>query len=143
MVAYTAPDQSALAGIPSQDSDSIGVTPEGLLSGYLPAVFNEDLVFAAGNSFPAYTPVGLNASGQVIPAVAGSVQAIGITFYAVDATAGAVEAPVYRAGCFNPAMLNWPASYNTDALKTAAFRGAPSPTQIIVRKRKTATVTLP
>ncbi len=73
------------------------------------------------------------------------VRPIGITFYAVSTpTSGnKVGAPVYIAGCFNPALINWPASFDTDAKKYAAFNGAPSPTQIIMRAPKTGTVVLP
>ena len=49
-------------------------------------------------------------------------------------------APVYRAGCFNPDALTWGASFSTDLEKFSAFRGAPSPTSIIIRRPKTASV---
>jgi hypothetical protein len=48
---------------------------------------------------------------------------------------GAVQSVAgFRAGCFNPAALNWHASYDTDDKKAAAFRGAPTPTNILIRK---------
>ena len=31
-------------------------------------------------------------------------------------------------------MIAWPASYDTDEKKLEAFRGAPTPTNIVVRK---------
>lgn len=39
-----------------------------------------------------------------------------------------------RAGCLSMDMIAWPASYNTDERKLEAFRGAPTPTTIVVRK---------
>ena len=41
---------------------------------------------------------------------------------------------VYRSGHFNMDALVWPASYDTDAKKLAAFDGAPSPSQILVSR---------
>lgn len=145
MANITPLDQSKYAGIPGQSSDAIFVTPEGLLTGHLPAVLTEDMTIAASQTLLAYTPVGLDGSGNLIKAVLGTTQAIGIIVHDVvtDASATLKSIPVYRAGCFNPAMLNWDASYNTDEKKLEAFRGAPSPTQIVIRPVKTATVVLP
>lgn len=41
---------------------------------------------------------------------------------------------VFHQGCFNPAALNWHSSFDDDAKKKAAFDGAPSPTNILIRK---------
>lgn len=72
-------------------------------------------------------------------------RAIGITV--VDVTTGASgnlkSAPIYRAGCFNPDAIAFHASYTSEAEKINAFRGAPTPTNIILRKPKTMSVTLP
>ena len=54
-----------------------------------------------------------------------------------DGTTNYKGAPVYRQGVVNPDALVWPASYDTDAKKFAAFDGAPTPTDIIVRRPKT------
>lgn len=144
MVTITPPHRAKLAGIPSQGSDDIVVTPEALITGDVPALFNEDHTVAANQTIPAYTPVGLNGSGDIVPAELGETEAIGITFYDIETGAAPLEGvPIYRGGVFNPAMLNWPATYDTDAKKVAAFRGAPTPTQIVIRSIKTATVTLP
>lgn len=86
-----------------------------------------------GTSFGAATLTG--GTAQI------GVKAVGITLVAITTPASPVEgAPVYRAGCFNPDALNWPASFDTDAKKFAAFDGAPTPTNIIMRRPKTATV---
>lgn len=87
---------------------------------------------------PAYTPVGIiTASGKVtisdMAAVDGSAIAIGITGYKVPDPGADLKIAVVRSGCFNPDKLNWHASYNTAAKKTAAFRGAPTPTNIVIR----------
>jgi hypothetical protein len=69
-------------------------------------------------------------------------RAIGINVVKVVTPANGhhMGSPVYRAGVFNPLALIWDASYSTEAEKLGAFRGAPSPTTIIMRRPKTATV---
>ncbi|TJV70708.1 MAG: hypothetical protein E5X76_18095 [Mesorhizobium sp.] len=62
-------------------------------------------------------------------------QAIGVTTAPVLDTNVAQRVAIYRAGNFNPDALNWDASFDTDAKREAAFRGAPSPTNILIRKR--------
>ena len=76
-------------------------------------------------------------AGTLATGAAGSnVQAIGVTATPVKTAAGQVDRiPIYRAGNFNPAALGWHTSFATDQKKAAAFRGAPAPTNIIVRKR--------
>lgn len=73
------------------------------------------------------------------------VRSIGITIFDVvtPSSGSKIGAPIYRGGCFNPALINWPASFDTDAKKFAAFNGAPSPTDIVIRAVKTGTVVLP
>ncbi|WP_292329166.1 hypothetical protein, partial [Mesorhizobium sp.] len=63
------------------------------------------------------------------------VQAIGVTTAPVLDTIAAQRVAIYRAGNFNPDALNWDASFDTDAKREAAFRGTPSPTNILIRKR--------
>lgn len=66
----------------------------------------------------------VTASGKVVawdPAGAdGSELALGVTCYAVDATAADVEAAIYVSGFFNTDALVWPAAA-TDLEKAAAF----------------------
>lgn len=94
--------------------------------------------------YDQFTVVGLNGSGELVPAVVGStdpeddVQAIGVLAHAVSrgaSPAAPVNGQVWYSGCFNQDALVWDASFTTDALKQAAFRGAPTPTTIIVAKR--------
>ncbi|MDQ0317717.1 hypothetical protein [Amorphus orientalis] len=79
---------------------------------------------------------GRDSNGDVVPAVKDTVQASLICTQAVTgATDGTTTAPFFYAGCFNPDALVWDASYATDEDKRAAFEGAPSPTQILIRAR--------
>jgi hypothetical protein len=144
MATYTPPHLAKFAGIPRQGTDDIVVTPEALITGDIPAIFNMDMPIAASQTIAAYTVVGLNGSDQIVPAVLGTTAPIGITFIDIATDAGAIKAaPIYRGGVFNPAMLVWPATYDNDAKKMAAFNGAAAPTQIVIRAIKTGTVTLP
>lgn len=63
------------------------------------------------------------------------IRPIGITTVPVVTGAG-VEASIHlgRAGCFNPDALYWDASFDADAKKKVAFEGAPTPTNIVIRK---------
>ena len=141
-MAITIPSQAQTAGIPRQNSDTITAADIYLITGNEPALLTVDLIVAASQNIPALTPVGLDGSGRLIPAVSGTTQAIGITIVDVvtDASTDYTGTPVYRAGCFNPDVLAWPASYDTDAKKMGAFNGAATPTNIIMRRPKTYTV---
>ena len=136
------------AGVAGQSSDIINASPDPLVTGDTPALYTEALP-AAGMDLAAREVVGFDGGGNIIPAVldavtpANDVQAIGFVMYAIDTTgeaAGAVEVEVVRGGVFNPDLLVWEAGFSTDALRRAAFRGAPTPTNIIIRKPTTMTV---
>ena len=97
---------------------------------------------AVSTSFEQFSVVGLDANGKLTLAVvdtvtpANSIQAIGVLAHAASLGAtGEANGPVWYSGCFNQDALVWDASFTTDALKQAAFRGAPTPTNIIVAKR--------
>jgi hypothetical protein len=138
----TIPSLAQTAGIPRQNSDTITAADVYLITGNEPAVMTEDLVVAASQTIPALSPVGFDGNGRLIPAVSGVTQAIGIAIVAIttDASTTYKGLPVYRGGCFNPDAIVWPASYDTEAEKMNAFAGAPSPTNIIMRRPKTYTV---
>lgn len=139
----TPPDYSKTAGIPSQWHDEISATAEGFIMGDVPAIVTEDMTFAVNQNIPARTPVALDGSGDLVIAAAGT-PAVGFTV--IDVVTGAAPkrgVPVYRSGVFNPALANWPASYNTDELKLEAFRGAPTPTTIVMRPVRTMSVAQP
>jgi len=83
--------------------------------------------------------VGLDGNGDLVPAVLGTTEAIGVLTQAVTGNAGGTTTvPVFIAGCFNPDILVWDATYDTPAKKAAAFDGAPSPTQILIKERHTS-----
>lgn len=131
------------AGVAGQSSDIINASPDPLVTGDAPALYTEPLPVDANMVLAAREVVGFSVGGNILPAVDGTTQAIGFVMYAIDTTgeaAGAVEVEVVRGGVFNPDLLVWDASYADDAEKRAAFRGAPTPTNIIIRKPTTMTV---
>lgn len=131
----TPEDRSVLAGIPQQWTESISAVIDGLIQGSTPPVVTEDMTVAASQTIPALTPVGLNGSGHLIPAVLTTTPAIGILLIAVTTAGGAVKgAPVLRGGRVNKDAINWPATYDNDTKKFGAFRGAPTPTNFVVVK---------
>lgn len=131
------------AGVPDQFSEEIVVNEVTLITGHEPAVLTVDHVAAAGFTAPALTVVGFDGTGNIVAAVKDSVAAVGVLVapLTVAGTSGALKGvAVYRGGCFNPDALIWDESYATDADKFTAFNAAPQPTQIVVRRPKTATV---
>ncbi|MGR9169634.1 head decoration protein [Rhizobium sp. KDH_Rht_773_N] len=145
MATITPPNYADQVGIPYQSSDTIAVALEGLLTGDTPPQGGEDMTVAANQNIPARTPLGLDGSGNIVPAVFGTTQAIG--FCLIDIVTGVSSTltgyPIRRLGVYNPNLLNWHASYDTEEKKLEAFRGAASPTQIIMRRPKTGNVVLP
>lgn len=91
---------------------------------------------AQNSSFAQFTVVGLDGTGKLTKATTTGVQAIGVIAHAVALGAtGTANGQVFYSGCFNQDALVWDASFTTDAQKQAAFRGAPTPTTIIIAKR--------
>lgn len=142
MATFTIPDTSATPGLVAQGSDIITAVDVALITGNEPAYMEEDMTVALSQTLVAYQAVGLDGSGNIIPAVLGTTAAIGITLHAITTPgSGALKAvPILRAACVNPAKLVFDATYDTDEKKREAFRGAPTPTNMIVRPIKTATV---
>lgn len=146
MATYTPPDRSQIVGIPAQSEDEFAPAYLALVTGNEPAVMTQDLIVATDQTLEALTVVGFDANGQLVPAVidddtpANSIAAVGILVHDIDTTGGEKGAAVYRAGCFNPDALVWGASFADDEAKFNAFEGAPTPTNIIVRRPKTMTV---
>ena len=134
------PDTSQTAGIPSQWEDTINPVIPGLFTGDTPSPLTQDLVVAAGQTLAALTVMGFNGSKELVPAVDGTIAPVAILLAAINTSAGAKGAPTYRQGCFNPDLLKWDASYDTDAKKFAAFEGSPTPTNIIIRKVKSGSL---
>lgn len=103
-----------------------------LLLSNTPTFFTVDMTLAESQDIALYEVVSVDGSGNVIPAVSGTSEAIGICAGAI--TSGSGENPVVqviRGGHFNIDALVWDASYTTDALKTSAFDGADAPTIIV------------
>lgn len=97
---------------------------------------------ANDTTFAQFSVVGLDGSGELALAVTGSVdpeddiQGIGVLAHAASlGGTGSGTGQVWYSGCFNMDALVWDDSFDTDAKKEAAFRGAPTPTNIIVAKR--------
>lgn len=131
------------AGIAGQYSEAINPETDALVTGDVPQVFTTDETVLTGQTIAALTVVGFDGAGKIVPAVDGTVDPIGVLVYATDTSATGTNADavaaVYRGGVFNPDALNWDASYDTDAKIAAAFEGAPSPTQIVLKKIQTYT----
>jgi hypothetical protein len=90
----------------------------------------------ASTTLALFTVVGLDTNGELVIANNSTIKPIGVLAHA--STAGvspAVNAQVWYSGCFDPTYLIWDASFDTDAKKAAAFRGSPTPTQIVIRKK--------
>lgn len=112
-----------------------------LLAGDTPAWADESYVVEDGAAdLPLYSVVGFSAAGEVIPALTGSVdpnddiQAVGFTAASFVNADGVKKVKVCRQAHVFVDALVWPASYDTDAKRLAAFEGAPSPTAIIASK---------
>lgn len=139
-MALTPVNAGLAAGIAGRYTETINPNAAPLLTGDTPEVVIVDETVLTSQTLAALTVVGFNGAGKLVPAVLGTTAAVGILVYAVDTTGGDKIASIYRGGCFNPDLLVWGASYDTDAKKRKAFEGAPSPTQIVIRKPQAATV---
>lgn len=128
------------AGVAGKWSETINAQEDGLVTGDAPALSWMLLPAAATQTFVARQVVGFNGSGNLIPAVLGTTEAIGFIMYAPSAatTLGQLVS-VVRQGVFNPDLLVFDATYDTAAKKRLAFEGAPTPTSIILRAPETMT----
>lgn len=116
-------------------SDTFGQTE--LFNSAIPHPVTEDFPVGASTTLEANSVVGLSAGNLVMAKTSSTaVVPIGITMARVVTGVGETDRiAIYRAGNFNPAALVWHPDYNTDDAKAAAFRGSPSPTNIVIRKR--------
>lgn len=130
----TAPYLAHLAGVPGQWSDEINPVREGLIVGN-PDVVTVDAVIAANQTITEpYTPVMEDADGNLVPAVAGT-PAVGILLRPITTGAAPLQGqPLLIQAGVNMDMLAWDDSYATEADKLNAFKGAPTPTAIVVKK---------
>ena len=126
-IPYGDPGQASFEEIATWSNDI-------LLSGAEPEIATFPMKYKYNTILAQFAVVGLSSSGDITAAIKDVTPAIGVlTQSVVQTLAGSV--PVFYSGCFNPDVLVWDASYATDADKAAAFSGAPTPTQILIRKR--------
>lgn len=108
------------------------------------------VLLADSTTLAQFSVVGVNASGKlVLLTYAGLIATDGtkitpLGILAHGAVSGAsnttIRGQVIYAGCFAlEGPLVWGAGFDTDAKKVLAFRGAPTPTNIVVRSRYTPT----
>ncbi len=130
----TIPPSTGVASFEQADS----FTSVELFNHAQPEPVTEDFPVAENTDLPASAVVGLDANGNLALAKtsATAVVPLGVLVTPVKTGAGeTARAPIYRAGNFNLGALIYHADYDTDAKKAAAFRGAPTPTNVVVRKR--------
>lgn len=134
-------------GVPSSASETLTTGDKALLAGDNPSLLTFDYAVAADQDFADLTVVGFDDNGRIVPAeydatyAEDGVRPIGIAVAGIESQSStAYEGlSVYRAGCFNIDAIVWPASFDTDAKKFGAFEGAPTPTNILVRRIAQAT----
>lgn len=108
-----------------------------LFNSSIPLPVTEDFPVGASTTLPAFSVVGLSGGNLVLAQTSGTAVApIGITTAPVATAGGQTDRiAIFRAGNFNPAALTWHADYDTLDKKKAAFRGSPTPTNIVIRER--------
>lgn len=121
------------AGYPGQWTDTINPALEGLIVGESPAVVVRDMIALNGAALPPYTPLMKDGAGKLVAATPGT-PAVGINLVPLDGVTANIGIPVLIQGCLAKHMIAWPAAFDTDAEKFAAFEGADTPTNIVVRE---------
>lgn len=117
------------AGLASAQTESFNEVP--LFSGEAPIVTTSEIVAAAAITsadLPAFSVVGRNSDGELVLATwaddDSGIAPIGITTAAVLKGVTARNVDAFRGGMFNPAALNWDASFDTAEKKRLAFEGS-------------------
>ncbi len=85
-------------------------------------------ILATGQNLLKYSILGrVSATGKFVECDNtvndGSEFPVAILIYEIDASAADKNCQIYIAGQFNPALINWPASFDTQAKKDGAFDG--------------------
>lgn len=124
------------AGIASFEQND-GFAQAELFNSAIPEPVTEDFPVGPNTVLPAFSVVGLSGGNLVLAQTSGTaVVPIGVTTAPVATGAGQTDRiAIYRQANLNPDALTWHADYDTDAKRAAAFRGSPTPTNIIIRKR--------
>lgn len=105
-----------------------------------PPVFGEEVEVAGGftGTLELYSVVKLDAAGRIAGLAdnatgSNAAGARGILATRIEKSDGSTpKAYIYRGGHFNIDMLVWDNAFNTDALKIAAFRDAPTPSAMVL-----------
>ena len=103
-----------------------------LINGYEIMVASETLPVAAGQDIAFLAPVMFDAEQNLVEAAYGT-PACGIALFPITTDTETASVQVMVAGVVNPDAIAWPASYDTVAKRAGAFRGAPAPTNFIVK----------
>jgi hypothetical protein len=116
-------DRAGIAGI-----ESASYTQVPLFSGDFDVVTQSEAVDTAVvvAALPQFTPMSFQAAGAgIAPSVVGDgLPFAGITTAPYDPAVSTMhKIPLFKTGIFNPAALNWDASFDTDAKKAALFHG--------------------
>ncbi len=124
------------AGMASFESQDFNVID--LFSGDTPVSSVPETLLDQNADTPAYTVVGrITASGKVticnLGANDGSQVPCGITTAPAPDSGADQKVSTFKTGMFNPAALNWHASFDTDEKKRLAFEGSKAP-GIFIRK---------
>lgn len=122
-------------GIAGFQNDSVAGSVE-LFAGDTPAPVTDYALpgaTLATAGIPAWTPVSVDPSTRAITLADGTTKPNAITVAPVPAGSPATTSvPVYKAGAFNLGALKWPAAFDTEGKKLAAFDLAAC--QIYVKK---------
>lgn len=138
-ITVTGPDISVFDyGVASNSTETFAAVSD-LVTGSQAPITYADYRVKAGTVIAKLAPVALDADKFLIPAVMGT-PAVGIS-PADLAPTDEIMVNILVGGCFNPDRLAWDASYTTDEQKRLAFVGAPTPTNILIRKRETYAAT--
>lgn len=103
-----------------------------LINGYEIMVASETRTVAASQDIEFLAPVAEDAEGNLVNAVSGT-PAVGVALFPVSTDAEDRSVQILVAGVVNPDAIAFGPSYDTAAKRAAAFRGAPAPTNIIVK----------
>lgn len=112
-----------------------------LIAGEHPKLASFPMTVKAAQTLAQFAVVGLDASGDLVPATfnadpALGIKPVGVVTQAVTGAAdGSTTVPTFYSGSFNPDALVWDATFDTDGKKATAFNGSPTPTNVTLRKR--------
>lgn len=83
----------------------------------------------------AYTVVG-KVAGELVIAVHDTIPPVGVLCVAVQPGAPDIDYPAFHAGCFNPDVLVWDITYDTDTKKFTAFSKNKLNNNVVVKRNE-------